>query len=124
MLAFYSRVAGWLKRARFVLWIMLGGSIIAFGWIVFNPVNPEKSPVFLSAIFLFGWAICLLVIQAYFSQPIERPAPTDSASMRFKKRLVIALSWGVALAVTGLAVKMIMLMVQVFNLLKSNAGGA
>lgn len=103
---------------------MLGGSIIAFGWIVFNPVNPEKSPVFLSAIFLFGWAICLLVIQAYFSQPIERPAPTDSASMRFKKRLVIALSWGVALAVTGLAVKMIMLMVQVFNLLKSNADGA
>ncbi len=123
MLAFYSRIAGWLKRIRLVLWMMLGGSFLAFGWIVFNPVNPEESPIFLGAVFLFGWTLCLLVIQAYFSQPIERPTPEDSSFLQFKKRLIIACSWGLALAVTGLAVKMILLAMQVFNVLRANAGG-
>ncbi len=123
MLAFYSRVAGWLKRVRLVLWIMLCGAVIGFGWVVLNPENPENNPVFLSSVFLFGWTLCLLVIQVYFSQPIERPVPTDSFFLKFKKRLMIALSWGVALAVTGLAVKMSLLTVRACNVLTSNAVG-
>lgn len=123
MLAFYSRVASWLKRLRLLLWIMLCGAIIAFGWVVLNPVNPEKNPVFLSSVVLLGWSLCLLVIQAYFSQPIERPMPTDSFFQKFKKRLIIALSWGVALAVTGLAMKMVLLTVRGCNVLTSNSVG-
>ncbi|ETX06039.1 hypothetical protein [Candidatus Entotheonella palauensis] len=123
MLDFYSRVAAWLKRIRLVLWIILCGALIAFGWGVFNPVDPEKNPVFLGSVFLFGWAVCLLVIQAYFSQPIERPTPSDAWFLKFKKRLVIAFSWGLALAVTGLAAAMILLTMRACNVLISNAGG-
>ena len=123
MFAFYSRVAGWLKRVRLVLWIMLCGEVIAFGWVVLNPVDPEKNPVFLGSFLLFGWTICLLVIQAHFSQPIERPTPNDSFFLKFKKRLMIALSWGLALLVIGLATEMILVMVRVFNVLTSNPGG-
>ena len=123
MLAFYSRVAGWLKRIRLVLWILLCGAVIPFGWVVLNPVNPEKNPVFLGSVLLFGWTLCLLLIQAHFSQPIERPTPTDSVSLKFKKRFMIAFSWGLALLVTGLAVKLILLTVRAFNMLTSNSGG-
>ena len=123
MLAFYSRVAGWLKRVRLVLWIMLCGEVIAFGWVVLNPVDPEKNSVFLGSFLLFGWTICLLVIQAHFSQPIERPTPSDSFFLKCKKRLMIALSWGLALLVIGLAAEMILLTVRVLNVLTSNPGG-
>ena len=123
MFPFYNRVAGWLKRFRTVLWVMLCGSVIAFGWVVLNPVNPEKNPVFLGAFLLFGWTICLLVIEAYFSQPIKRPIPTDSFFLTCKKRFLIALSWGLALLVTVFAVEMVLLMVRVFNIMTTNVGG-
>ena len=123
MLAFYRRVASYLKRIRIGLWIMLCGELIAFGWVVLNPISPEKNLVFLASVFLFGWTLCLLVIQAYFSQPIERPTPTDSMFLKWKRRLRKALSWGVALAVTGLVVTMILFTVRVFNVLTSNSGG-
>jgi hypothetical protein len=122
MLTFYSRVAGWLKPVRLVLWLMLCVAVITFGWVVLNPVNPEQNLVFLGSVLLFGWALCLLMIQAHFSQPIEWPTPTDSVVLKFKKRLMIAFSWGLALLVTGLTAKMLLLTVQVVNVLTSISG--
>ncbi len=123
MLAFYSRVAGWLKRIRLVLWLMLFGAAVIFAWGVLNPANPEENPIFLGSVFGFGWTLCLLMIQSYFSQPIERPTPTDSVFVTFQKRLIIALSWGLALAVTGLAVPMMVFTVRALKVWLSNSGG-
>jgi hypothetical protein len=123
MLTFYSRVAGWLKPVRLVLWIMLCGAVVAFGWVVLNPVNPERNPVSLGSILLFGWALCLLMIQAHFSQPLEQPMPTDPVFLKFKRRFMIAFSWGLALLVTGLTAELLLLTVRVVNMLRSNSGG-
>ena len=123
MIAFYSRVAGWLKRFRLMLWIFFGISILLFGWVVLNPINPEQSPIFLGSVLLFGWTLCLLMIQACFSQPVERPGPDDTGFLKIKKQFFLGLTWAVALFVTGLAVKMMMLTVRCVNVMISQFGG-